>query len=294
MAAAIQPGPEKIARSVARAVAARFRWRRVARLWNLASLDAPTVALVWTLALARAAGVTLPVWVPIAICLGTWTVYVGDRLLDARRALRDANTTSLRERHVFHWRHRRLLLPMAAMAGSVAAVLVLTQMPIAFRERDSLLAVAALAYFSGVHAPGARRFRALPLKELLVGVIFAAGCAVPTLLRLPAAALALPLCGALFLAALAAMNCYAIDRWESHAAEHVRSGCVALALIALSVGSGIALSSHVLACAALIAASGLSALLLAALDGVRGRLSPLALRSAADLVLLTPALLLLR
>jgi hypothetical protein len=46
--------------------------------------------------------------------------------------------------------------------------------------------------------------------------------------------------------------------------------------------------------AALTAAAAASALLLALLDRIRGRLTPLALRAAADLVLLTPLVLLLR
>jgi hypothetical protein len=43
--------------------------------------------------------------------------------------------------------------------------------------------------------------------------------------------------------------------------------------------------------AAILAAGAISALLLAMLDHHRGQLSPVTLRAAADLVLLTPALL---
>lgn len=58
------------------------------KLWHLSSLDAPTVAVVWSLGFGWAAGVRLPFWVPVLIALGTWAVYIGDRLLDARSALR--------------------------------------------------------------------------------------------------------------------------------------------------------------------------------------------------------------
>ncbi len=61
---------------------------RALHLWHLASLDAPTVAVVWTLAFAWAAGVHLDRWVLVLLASGTWTVYVGDRLLDAHRAIR--------------------------------------------------------------------------------------------------------------------------------------------------------------------------------------------------------------
>jgi hypothetical protein len=46
--------------------------------------------------------------------------------------------------------------------------------------------------------------------------------------------------------------------------------------------------------ALLVASGAASALLLALLDRLRGRLTPLALRAAADLVLLTPLPFLLR
>lgn len=54
------------------------------RYWHLSSLDAPTVAVVWSLGFAWAAGVRLPVWIPILLALVAWAVYIGDRLLDAR------------------------------------------------------------------------------------------------------------------------------------------------------------------------------------------------------------------
>ncbi len=81
------------------------------RLWHLASLDAPTVAVVWSFAFAWSAGIKLPDWVSALLVLAVWPVYVIDRLLDARAGLRSQNLDRLRERHLFHWRHRRLLLP---------------------------------------------------------------------------------------------------------------------------------------------------------------------------------------
>ena len=51
------------------------------RLWHLTSLDAPTVAVVWSLSFAWVVGVHLPKWVPVLLAIGTWVAYVGDRLL---------------------------------------------------------------------------------------------------------------------------------------------------------------------------------------------------------------------
>src|SRR5580692_6919217 len=115
------------------------------RFWHLASLDAPTVAVVWSLGFAWAAGIHLPAWVPALLALGTWTAYICDRILDAHGALRKGNVQSLRERHFFHWRHRNVLAPLALLAGSIAAAIIFSYMPVGIRERNSVLAVATLA-----------------------------------------------------------------------------------------------------------------------------------------------------
>lgn len=73
------------------------------RLWHLSSLDAPTVAAVWSLGFAKTAGVRLPAWAPVLLVFVTWFVYVSDRLLDARSALRARDIHRLRQRHYFHW-----------------------------------------------------------------------------------------------------------------------------------------------------------------------------------------------
>jgi len=273
-------------------------WHLASRLWHLASLDAPTVAVVWSLAFARAAAVRLPAWVPVLLALGTFAVYVADRLLDAHRALRTGNVETLRERHYFHWRHRRVLAPLACIATAVAVTIVFTEMPSPLRERNSVLAVAALAYFSGVHLP--RRPRWLtPLlsKELLVGLLFTAGCSLPTLTRLHCGTV--KLCAVLaamaVFATVAWLNCYAIDHWESARWDSAATTRLPFAATLLAV-AGLLLAAVFFSTqprvATLFAAASTSAVLLALLDRHRARLAPLALRTAADLALLTPAILL--
>ena len=269
-------------------------------LWHLASMDAPTVAVVWALAFAWAGGLRLPAWVPVMLAMGTWTVYIGDRLLDARTGLRTGAADRLRERHFFHWRQRKALLPLALATGGTAAAIILLRMPVAIRERNVVLGAAALAYFSGVHAPGGRWLQRLP-KELLVGVLFAAGCALPTLTRLRLMGnawedLAPLLVAATAFAALAWLNCHAIERWESDVVDDASKVWKAAAMLALTT-LGLALlmagiDAHRIALLLLCAAG--SALLTGGLDRMRGRLAPLALRTAADLVLLTPLVCLLR
>ncbi len=291
--------------------------------WHLASLDAPTVAVVWSLAFAWAAGIHLRLWTPLLLALATWSVYVCDRLLDSRAGLRVAARHTLRERHRFHWRHRRILLPLAAGAAcasaGIAFAFVLTS-PMA-RERNSVLAAAALAYFAGVHLLGGPRHSALhfprsfPGKEFLVGVLFTAGCVLPAWPRIhtsmQAHSLLWPfILPAVYFAALAWLNCSCIARWESAGSADaasfgrtqdsewfsklrpLQSASFSAATLLAATGLLLAMAasgSHPRA-AALVAAGALSALLLALLDGARGRMTPLALRALADMVLLTPLL----
>lgn len=270
------------------------------RLWHLTSLDAPTVAVAWALAFAWAGGLRLPRWVPVLLALGAWTVYIGDRLLDARSAFRIGAEHRLRERHYFHWRHRRVLTPLAVLAAGTAAVMILVLMPVAIRERNAALGVAALVYFSGVHVPGGRWLRHLP-KEFLVGVLFTAGCTLPTITRLKLMGatwdgLAPLAIAAVVFAGLAWLNCHAIERWESGDGEGAYSSWrAAVVLAAVSLGLGLVmLWLGEAAEALLMVCAAASALLLGALDLGRERLDPLALRAAADVVLLTPLVCLLR
>ena len=273
------------------------------RLWHLTSLDAPTVAVVWALAFAWVAEVALPMWVPLLLALVVWVVYIGDRLLDARADLQTPRIPPLRERHYFHYRHRKVLVPMAVAATCAAVVIVFSLMPAAARERNSVLAVAAGAYFSGVHSSRKLlkltppKLASLNSKEFIVGLLFASGCALPALSRAASGPRSAhwPLwSAALFFAALAWLNCYAIERWEAVSQPTRRSRVLpAASLLGLA---GLLLTAAVLysnqpRAAALIAAGTGSAMLLAQLDRSQRCLTSLALRTCADLVLLSPVLL---
>jgi hypothetical protein len=275
------------------------------RIWHLASLDAPTVAVVWTCAFAWAAHVRLPTWAPALLALGAWAVYIGDRLLDARAGMGTPPKHQLRDRHYFHWRHRRTLAPLAVLAATASLWIVVTRVPAAARVPDSAIAAATLAYFSSVHSrrrlPAclARFLYPLLSQAVMIGILFTAACLIPVwsqaaLRQAPGLAERMLLIPALFFAALGWLNCHAIAQWESNWSAHssrVQSiaclvglvgGCLALLLVWSEPRP-----------AALIAAGATSALLLAQLDRFRGRLTPLAVRAGADLVLLPPALLLI-
>lgn len=275
------------------------------KYWHLASLDAPTVAVTWTWAFAWAAHVRLAAWAAALLALFVWAIYVMDRLMDARSGLtqmrlEDGAPHLLQERHWFHWRHRQVLGGLAAMAALAAGWMVESRLPEAALRRDSLVGLATLAYFSGVHGRGLRASWVGWLKEqagrvvsreLLVGVIFSAGCVLPVL---PTAsdgatrvcvALAVP---AAAFAALAWLNVRAIGCWESPLAREVWPQAVALAAIC-GAASAVLVWTEPRAGALGMAVAG-SALLLAGLDAIRDRVEAVALRAAADLVLLTPLL----
>ena len=266
------------------------------RLWHLASFDAPTVAVVWCLGFAWATNVRLPSWVLALIALAVWSAYVADRLLDARGGIRTLALIQLRDRHIFHWRNRSIFIPLAVSSTLAAICIICEWMPRSIRQHDSLLAVASLAYFARVHSKRAQF--ALFSKEFLVGVLFTLGCVLPAWSRAQFSNVSplwpFLLASAIF-ASLAWLNCTAIDRWES-SNEAVLGGSI------FSIAGWLACASCVCAAllvrdqgpfAALVGCAAMSALLIAVLDRYRHRLTPITLRSAADLVLLAPALPLL-
>jgi hypothetical protein len=271
------------------------------KYWHLTSLDAPTVAVTWAYGFAWAAHLRLAPWAAALLALVVWAIYVGDRLLDARAGLADRHR--LQERHWFHWRHRRVLAALAGVAGVAAVWMVESHLRSAALCRDSLLGLATAAYFTGVHGPGLRaagiaRWRAraarMVSRELLVGLIFSAGCVLPVLPMTGAGAarVSVVLAGpAAAFAALAWLNVRAIGQWEN-ALRQTGTRRLAARLASIFVCGAIALAWMEPRAAVLLLMAAASALTLAWLDEVRQCMDALTLRAAADLVLLTPLLLL--
>lgn len=266
---------------------------RPLRWIHLNSLDAPAVAVVWLLAFAHAAAIVLPHWIPLALGLACWSFYLLDRLLDARRSLNAANRSRLRARHLHHWRFRQILFPIALAAFVTAAVLALAQMSRPALLRNGALAAATLLYFSGVHGVRLSRPTAFHFKELFVALIFTSACMAPVLARMGNHLIFLP--AFLAYSALAWFNCYAIEAWERTRLTALNSAARVTAAIAaaLVLSRAVFLAPAHPQRALLLLCALASAALLFLLDRLRHRFSPLALRIAADLVLLTPALLLL-
>lgn len=287
--------------------------------WHLLSLDAPTVAALWCWFFAYAArvhlrGVALP-----TLALGTWCVYVADRLLDGWRA---RETARLRDRHWFYLRHRRLFT-VAWMAAAVPlGYLILARVQRGVRADDLALGLIGAVYFLLIHAGQGSRgtepwmqpsklprateedlARWFP-KEMAVGFLFAIATAVPTWARISADRGAL-LAAVFAFGCLCWLNCVAIQVWEdAHAASarsrpprltaflgrHLRRFSMAVGALGLTLAGVTAHTPWWPVFAAVL----LSAALFLGLARASERWSALSLRIAADAALLTPLLFLLR
>jgi hypothetical protein len=264
-------------------------------LWHLCSLDAPTVAALWTWFIARASHVRLPPAAPIAMALAVWILYAADRLLDARH--RNDPCNELEARHFFHLRHRRAFLVGIALSA-LALAAVVPRLPAPSIHLYLVEGALLTGWFLVLHAtPVSHR---LP-KEIAVGLFFAAAVFIPTVARQPALRPSLLPVAALF-TALCGLNCLFIYAWE-----HETPGTIARpahpttrlalahlpALTIVTATAGAALSLLHLSSSRLIpAACALAALSLFLLDRNRRQFSRTNLRAAADLALLTPILLL--
>ena len=247
------------------------------------------MAALWCWAFGRAVRLWLDPWLPIALALGTWLFYVADRLLDAQFS----PDSTLQERHRFHQRHRRWFLA-AAVPVAVALAVLVARMPRSLIAAYCVLG-AALAALS--RAGASARARTRPLAPLFPqGVRRCAalrggnGAArlgrrrAPLRRHTTAPSAPAPL-SALCCALLAELHGY--RGMGAALVAATASRWLAAAIIAASCLSlfGLAIIRH----ARIALAAAVSAALFLILD--RSRLAAGGRRIAADLALLTPALL---
>ena len=271
--------------------------------WHLCSLDAPTVAVVWALLLARTGGVRLQPAALMVLALGTWMVYVLDRVLDGTRAPGPAKER-LEARHHFHRRHRRTLLGLCG-AGAILLGFLCSRLPARLVEVYLLLGIAVAAYAASVHVrmPGRGAAKLTGgYKESCVALLFTAAVAAPALLAaapnrrpgvLAAACLLVPLCW---------LNCAFISHAEApagvgagHRRRRVLTGlAVALALVAAAAcGADYLSRGFGYGAAPALAVLLSSVLLLGLLRRGAALVAAPGLRVLADVALLTPVLFVL-
>jgi hypothetical protein len=278
---------------------ARRRYN-IAEWWHLLGLDAPTIAILWSWSFARAMRLHVPPATPLVLGVVTWLLYAVDRILDG---LNSRHPERLRERHVFHARHRGRFLMAATLLSMFSLWMMLHRMYARTLRDDLFLSIFALLYLSVVHLAGkflqGRKQRWIP-KELAAGVIFAVATAIPAWSRLGLLSDVTRawLVGAVVLFALLCwINCVAIEKWEAGKrgteSAHFSTRWAARNLQKIAIGiAGMSVAAALRAPArglmALYLASLLSSGFLLALDARRSQFSPLTLRIAADAALLTP------
>jgi len=294
-------------------------------LWHLVSLDAPTVAMLWTWFLARTNHISLPATAILAMGTAVWMLYAADRLLDSRaiefrtsskavivtlsnakgknpRLLFEAPASAsidLEPRHYFHRNHQRAFR-CGILFASISLALLLPQLAPQSIRLYLVLGTLLFGYFILIHVNSAaiqHNSHRLP-KELAVGVFFSAATFIPTVASDPSLRLAL-LPAAILFAVLCSLNCLFIYHWEHPATSSETNPATNIALRLLPLISAIALVSGLILAVfdhslprPIPAACSLATILLLLLHRNRHHLSPTTLRAAADICLLTPFLFL--
>lgn len=261
---------------------------------NVMGLDAVAVAGVWQQAIGRAAGILPAPAERVALWVAVWLVYFLDRRMDAKRLRSDARATL---RHRVHGR-------LGAAGGWALAVGLLVFAAAALRLDPSVVRWGVLvAAVAGVYLTVAQRWAGVlgfGVKEMVVGMVFAAGCGVHVFARGGAQLAVGPGVSVLMMGALFSMNCLMIGVWESEVdlgqalpglsrrvGPVLRKGAMGLAVAGLAWGLFGRLEERA-ARAALGASVASAAVLLCAVDRVaQGRYTTM-VRVAADVVLLTP------
>jgi hypothetical protein len=267
--------------------------------WNIVSVDAPTVAMVWALLYAYASNVRLSTADEIVLSLVIWAIYMSDRLLDGWTA---KNRTLLQERHLFCARHRVALMCLVALASAAIVWVTAERLPPMEVSAGMRLGAIIGVYMAGVHA-GRGWITGYVPKEVAVGVLFAAGTTLPVWSQSRGFSWDVWLSLALF-ALLCSLNCVSIECWENRLSEDVwlqtphpfvswanplinRLAAV-LAVLAMIVF----FTRHTKGSSGLeVLAVSLAALLILLLNCCRHRLSRPALRVLADVALVVAGLI---
>ena len=262
--------------------------------WNILSLDAPVVAVVWALLFSRASHMAVPTATIAVLALVVWIIYLADRLLDGWLT---TDKRTLKERHRFCNRHRVVISTLTMLGALGGAWLAYHSLDDAEVKAGLLLAAVLTFYMLCVHAGGPAVSHLFP-KELAVGALFAAGTALPVWSHSHAFSWD-GLYSWLLFALACVLNCVAIQCWEDEIDVREPAGAqsrfVSWSKSRIPV---VATGTALLGIAGLwflrsdsnaIAAAGTAALLILLLNSVRTRLSAHALRVLADAALLIPA-----
>ncbi|MDQ6859782.1 MAG: hypothetical protein M3032_01305 [Verrucomicrobiota bacterium] len=257
---------------------------------NLICLDAPLVAVSWQWLFARCFHAPIPRGATAALFLTAWFVYLADRFGDSVSLDRHA-PTSLRQRVCLN--HVRVWLVGVAVIALADLLVVATQL-----DRMSIVVGGSVGAFAVAYLLINRlrpsSWRVLPMKEISIGFIFAAGTMVGLLRNLTTSALPVWLS----FACLCSLNCISIALWEreldsaqdriSIATAFPRIEPYVAPVLAFICVTNVVLAGAGSATGVIHLSVALSAFLLGAVHAWRNSLPPDVRTALADLVLLTP------
>lgn len=256
---------------------------------NLVCLDAPIVAVSWAWLFAQTSGAPFTWGRAAALFLTAWMIYLADRFGDGLTVTSHV-ATSARQR--FCLRHRRGWILTMLLVAAVDVCVICTRLDPGELRLGFAVGVCAAVYLM-VNQMTPSLWRVLPIKEVSIGFLFAAGTTVASAARLTSAMLP----ASLLFATLCAMNCICIAVWERglDAAQHRLSIATAFPQVGRLMLPSLALlclTSAMFAGQPLFLCLAGSAGLLALLHLSGERIAPDSRTALADLVLLSPLLVL--
>lgn len=243
---------------------------------NVLSLDALLVATLWAALIERwfvgAGHFTANAGAWLGLGCSVCGIYSLDRLLDTREGIECPATV----RHRFARRHRWIVkaeLAVSFVGGLYAAAIVGRHIV----EGGLILVLLVSLYLRLVHAAPGQAISETK-KEFAVAVLFSAGVFLPawTALGARGGSLGLPFAATV---ALIWLNTYAITNWEAGLRGRIWGWCFGLGVVALALVS----------VNPFFAAVAVSAVLLAILDLLDGRIRSNTMRLAADFAIILPA-----
>lgn len=179
-------------------------------IWlSILCLDAPIVAISWQWLFARVFGITIPLAEREGLFLTAWVIYLIDRLADSI-SLSPGVPQAVRQE--FCSRHKNIWVGLIAIAAVLDAGIVFWRVGHETFVFGIFLGAIAAAYLAMNHALS-KLWQAIPIKEVIVGFLFAAG----TLLALAshgATTRSTIAITAVLFACLCALNCMVIAAWE--------------------------------------------------------------------------------
>jgi hypothetical protein len=242
-------------------------------------------------------GTTFPATVRAVNCaalfLTAWLIYLADRLADSCSLPKDGPRSL---RHEFCLRHRPIWIAALTVIAVADAVLIWNRLGPATFLAGAIVGTLALFHLALNYSLGGA-WPPLPLKEAAVGSLFAAGTLV-ALFPLSSTVTGSFVFSAIAFGLVCTLNCISIAFWERELDERQRKVSFATRFpglgrhlwkfsIALALGSWMSAIVRREA-APILGCVGLSALLLAMLDSLAGRIGRDQRVALADLVLLTP------